>query len=247
MKKQFAWIMAGAIVLSLAALPGYGQVPKDAQQILNKMIDAQGGRKALESIKDSTTTGTAELPQYGMSGTVTVYQKEPNKIRMDIEIGGMVITQAYDGQKAWMTNPQNGGAVEEMHEAQAKEMARQALVNDAMMNPQKYGISYAVKPKVKLQDKEYLVLEQTMSDGHKTTLYLDPATYLPYKLDTTGMGQSGGEAKIETFMSDYRKVGDAMVAYGIRTLQDGAEFMVMTISKITYNTGLEDSMFAMSK
>src|SRR5512136_781666 len=122
MKKTFTWTLAAVIVLSCVALPGYGQT---AQDLLKKMIDAQGGRKALEAVKDSTTTGTMELIQMGMSGTITMYQKEPNKMRMDMELMGMVITQAYDGQKGWYTNPQTG-TTEEMPEAQAKEAARQA-------------------------------------------------------------------------------------------------------------------------
>lgn len=247
MKKSLAWTLAAGIVLSLSLLPAYGQIPKDAQQALNKMIDASGGRKYLETLKDTTTTGTAELPQFGMSGTFTTYNKEPNKFRMDMEIAGMVITQAYDGQKAWGINPQTG-VTEEAPEEQAKQIARQALGNDALLNPQKYGITYALKPKAKIQDKEYLVLEQTMSDGHKTTMYLDPTTYLPYKLDTTGTNpQTGTESKVEVYMTDYRKFGEGMVAYSIRQVVDGADFVTMTISKITYNAGLEDSMFSMSK
>jgi len=48
-------------------------------------------------------------------------------------------------------------------------------------------------------------------------------------------------------MGDYRKEGDAMVAHTMTILQDGAEFARMTITKITYNSGLEDSLFQMGK
>ena len=72
------------------------------------MIEAQGGRKALAAIKDTTISGTIEMPQMGISGSITIYQKEPDKMRMDMEFMGMVITQAYDGQNAWMVNPADG-------------------------------------------------------------------------------------------------------------------------------------------
>jgi outer membrane lipoprotein-sorting protein len=243
MKKSTAWILAAVAAFSFAAAPCFGQ---SAQDVLNKMIDAQGGRKFLETIKDSTMTGTMELTQMGMSGTVTMYQKEPNKMRMDMEIMGMVITQAYDGQKAWTTNPQTG-ATEEMPEAQAKEMARQALGSEALLNPQKLGITYQLLPKATFDGKDYLALEQTMADGHKSVMYVDPATYLTYRVDTTGIGQSGVEAKVESYQSDYRKVGQAMVAHSIRIVQDGAEFAKMTVTKMTYNTPLDDALFAIGK
>jgi outer membrane lipoprotein-sorting protein len=243
MKKLFAWTMAALLLVSIATLPGYGQTVQD---VLKKMIDAQGGRKYLETIKDTTSTGTMELVTMGMSGTFTQYQKEPNKLRLDIEIMGQVITQAYDGQKAWGTNFQTG-AVEESPEAQAKEMARQAMGNDALLNPQKYGITYAVKPKVKLEDKEYIVLEQTNADGHKTTICIDPATYLPYKVETTALGPTGTEAKSESYPGDYRKIGQAMVPHALRQLVDGNEYLKITFTKITFNNNLEDSLFAMNK
>lgn len=243
MRKLTAWTLAAIIAVSFAAAPCFGQ---SAQDVLNKMIDAQGGRKYLETIKDATMTGTIELTQMGMSGTMTRYQKEPNKLRMDMEIMGMVITQAYDGQKAWMTNPQSG-ATEEMPEAQAKEMAREALGNDALLNPAKLGITYKLLPKATLDGKEYLALEQTTADGHKSVQYIDPATYLTYRVDTTGIGQAGVEVKVESYASDYRKVGQAMVPHAFRIVQDGAEFAKMTLTKITYNTPLDDALFAMGK
>jgi len=244
MKRFFAWTTAVLILVSVAALPGYGQT---AQDILKKMIDAQGGRKYLETVKDTTSSGTMELTMpMAMSGTFTTYTKEPNKYRMDMELMGMVITQAYDGQKAWFTNPQTG-ATEEMPEAQAKQFAHQAMGNDYLLNPQKYGVTYAAKPKVKLENKDYLVLEQTTADGQKITLYIDPATYLTYKTELMTIGQAGTDVKMEIYSSDFKKIGQSLVAHSMRILQDGAEFGKMTITKVTFNNNIEDSLFAMNK
>jgi len=247
MKKYLVWTMAAVLALSLAAQPGFGQIAKEAQNLLNKMIDAQGGRKYLETIKDSTMTGTMDLIALGASGTITIYQKEPDKMRMDMELMGMLITQAYDGQLAWATNPQTQ-TVEELPEAQVKEFARQAMGTDALLNPQKYGITYSVMPKAQIDGKDYLVLEQTMADGHKSTVFIDPETYLPYKVETMATsGMTGAQVKSESYSSDYRKEGQSMVAHSIRVVQDGADFLTMTITKVTYNSGLEDSLFMMSK
>ena len=244
MKKTLIWVLAGLFVMSILPAQGFGQTSKE---VLEKMIDAQGGRKAMEAAKDTTISGTMELIQQGMNATLTMYQKEPNMMRMDIEVMGMVVTQAFDGQKAWFLNPQTG-ATEEMPENLAKEFERQALGNDSILNPEKFGITYELKGKEKVGDKDCLLLEQTMPDGHKNTLYLDSTSYLVLKTKTMTTGQmGGGEVLTETLLSDYRKEGDLMAAHSMTILQDGAEFAKMTLTKITYNSGLRDSLFQMAK
>jgi len=244
MKRTLIWALVGAFVVASLPVVGYGQ---EAGPVLEKMIEAQGGRKVLEGIKDTTISGTMELIQQGMNATLTMYQKEPNLMRMDIEVMGMVITQAFDGQKGWFLNPQTGAA-QDMDENMNKEFKRQALGNDSLLNPAKYGITYAYIGKEKAGDKECLVLEQTMSDGHKSTLYLDPDTYLTARTKTTTMSQmGGGEVQSETIFGDYSKEGDTLVAHTMTILQDGAEFARMTLTKVTFNSGLEDSLFQMSQ
>jgi outer membrane lipoprotein-sorting protein len=192
-------------------------------------------------------TGSLEMVQMGMNGSITIYQKEPNKMRMDIELMGMVITQATDGEKAWFTNPQTG-AVEEMPGKQAEDMKRQALGIDAALHPEKYGITFAFKGKEKVGDKEFLVLVQSFKDGQASTVYIDPATYLTFKTKTrtTDMA-TGSEVEAETIAEDYKKVGDTLVAHKMTVFQNGAEFLRMTFVKVATNAGLEDSLFKMPK
>jgi len=243
MKKIFsAWFLS-LFLLSLITSPGLSQ---EASDILKKMVEAQGGKKVLEKIKDMTLSGTLEMTQMGMTGSMTWYKKEPDKVRMDMELMGMIITQAYDGETAWWVNPQTGSR-EEVPELQAEDMKRMALGVDAFLYPEKYGISFAYKGKEKIEEKEYLVLEQTFSDGHKATLYIDPKTYLAYKTKSTTVNQMGVEVEQETFESDFKKVNGMTIPYSIIIFQDGEEFMKLTFTEVTYNSGLEDSLFKMSE
>jgi len=243
MKKIFSACLLSLFLSSLVTSPGLSQ---EASDILKKMVEAQGGKKVLEQIKDMTSSGTLEMIQMGMSGSMTMYKKEPDKVRMDIEIMGITITQAFDGETAWWVNPQTGNR-EEVPEQQAEDMKRNALGIDAFIYPEKYGISFAYKGKEKIEEKEYLVLEQTFSDGHKATLYIDPKTYLTYKTKSTEMNQMGVEVEQETFESDFKKVNGMTIAYSMIIFQDGEEFMKLTFAEVTFNSGLEDSLFKMSE
>jgi len=243
MKKIFsAWLLS-LFLLSLMTSPGLSQ---EASDILKKMVEAQGGKKVLEKIKDMTLSGTLEMTQMGMTGSMTWYKKEPDKVRMDMELMGMIITQAYDGETAWWVNPQTGSR-EEVPERQAENMKKMALGIDHFIYPEKYGISFAYKGKEKIEEKEYLVLEQIFSDGHKATLYIDPKTYLTYKTKSTTVNQMGVEVEQEAFESDFKKVNGMTIPYSIITFQDGEEFMKLTFTEVTFNSGLEDSLFKMNE
>jgi len=232
----------GIFLVSVTAIPGYSQT---TEEIIQKMIEAIGGRKAIESVDDSTVTGTMELIQQGLSGELTIYKKEPGKMRLDIEIMGMLITQAYDGNLAWWVNPQTG-ATEEMPANEAANMKRDALPRDAIFNPEKYGISFAFLGKEAIEGKDHYVIEQTYADGFKATLYVDSATYLLTKSKGT-LGSEMGEADFEQFTSDYKKVDGLMMAHKISTYVNGAEARILIITDVQYNTGLEDSMFKMEE
>ena len=241
MKRVMIFTCIAVMLLSAVSSALYSQTAED---ILAKMIEAQGGKKVLEGLKDSTMTGTLQMVAYNMSGTMTMYQKEPDKMRMDFEMMGMQITQAYDGAIAWGTNPQTN-TTEEMSEKMSKEFKRQALGTDALLNPKKYGISYVFKGKEKIDDKDYLVLEQSFTDGHKATLYIDAATYLTYKSKTTTLNQVEAEVETESFLSDFKKIDGFMVPHAITVYQGGQEFMKITVTEVKFNTGIEDSFFKM--
>jgi len=182
----------------------------------------------------------------GISGSLTIYQREPNKMRWDIEFMGMMMTQAFDGNTAWTTNPQTG-SVQEMAGKSAADFKRSALGKDTVLNPGKLGITYTYKGKEKLEDKDYLVLEQTFSDGYKSTLYLDAKTHLMYKSKATSLNQNGVEVEEETYVSDYKEVDGVMVAHSMIVYQDDEEFMRMTIQEVSFNSNLEDSLFSVSE
>ena len=239
MKRMFTLLLAGLFLATLVTAPGSAQT---TEQILKKMIEAQGGKKALESIKDMTMTGAIEIVMQGLTASFTIYKKEPDKRRLDAEVMGMVITQVYDGEKGWGTNFQTGG-IEDMNEEQTVEAKREALAIVSVLYPEKYGMSFAYKGKDSLDDKEYFVLEQTYPDGLVATLYLDEETYLVYKSKARVMGPMGVEVEAEQFNTDYKKVNGLMVAHSIVSFIDGEESQKITVEEVNFNTGLEDSLF----
>jgi outer membrane lipoprotein-sorting protein len=243
MKKICSIFILSFFLVALMTSPGSGQT---AEKIIKKMIEIQGGKKVFEGIKDMTLSGNLEVVQQGLNGSITVSKKEPNKMRKDIEIMGMVITQAYDGETAWGVHMQTGNA-EEMEAQQAAEMKRQSLPIISLLYPEKYGFSFDYKGKEKIEDKDYFVIEETYPDGFKATLYVDTETYLIYKTKAKTMSPMGYEVESEQFTSDYKKVDGMIIAHSMVSFIEGEEYIIINVTSVKINTGLEDSFFKMNQ
>lgn len=239
MKKPFTCCFIGIFLLGFLAIPGSAQ---NAEEILKKVIEAQGGRKVLEGIKDSATEASIELIQMGISGSGTMYVKEPNKMRLDMEFMGMVMTQAFDGENGWAINP-GSGMTEDMPEELAEVFRHSAFGNSAFLDPDKYGITFAFRGKETLEGTEYLVLDRIHEGGYTITFHIDPETYLITKIKQDSFDEMMVEVVEETIMSDYKAVDGVMTAHTLTILRDGMEFGIMSVTGVKFNTGLEDSFF----
>lgn len=237
-------LLSSALVLILMASLAPSAGAQTEKELLENMIKAMGGRENLAGIRDTRMSGTIEIIQFGMTEPVTIYTKEPNKFRMEMEIMGMNMIQVFDGHKAMMTNPQTGEIIE-LPPDQTQQMMKQAMGNEAYLNPEKYGITYTYKGREEVDGKTCYVLEQRHSTGDTVTLYLDAGTNLIYKTRTKALSPSGGEIEAEQIMSDYRKVGNVLVSFSVIMIQGGAEFGRITINEVVFNTGLEDSLFTL--
>ena len=236
MKRFIFFCLSGVFILTLMSSPGFGQKATD---ILDKMIEAQGGRKVLENIKDTTLLGSIEWIEAGggsVSGTFTQYQKEPNKIRREIEIMGMVRMDAFDGEIGW-TN--EAGRLSEDTGNDAAEKKSWAQGYAALLHPEKYGIAYVLKGQEKIEGNDYFILELTIPGGTPITQFVDAKTYLIYKIQIPEQ---------LTFMSDYKKIDGVMIPHSLTFGGgEGGDSIKLIVTKVSFNTNLEDSLFQMKK
>jgi hypothetical protein len=77
--------------------------------ILDKYLEASGGRNALEKITNRVATGTVEMTSLGVTGTVEFVEQSPNQSSVIINAPGLGIMQrTFDGTRAWLQDPVQG-------------------------------------------------------------------------------------------------------------------------------------------
>jgi hypothetical protein len=105
-------------VTILQAKPGSGPVVKletavsslpSVASILDKYLEASGGKAAFEKITSRVSTGTVEITALSVTGTAELSEQAPGKSSLQIHAPGLGIIQStFDGSRAWLQDPLQG-------------------------------------------------------------------------------------------------------------------------------------------
>jgi carboxyl-terminal processing protease len=77
--------------------------------ILEKYLEASGGRSAWEKITSRVSIGTVEMTSLGINGTVEIDEQSPNKSSVIINGPGLgVMQKTFDGSRGWLQDPLQG-------------------------------------------------------------------------------------------------------------------------------------------
>jgi len=206
------------------------------------MIEAWGGADRLSEVRTSVMEGKIIMvSQGGVSGDLKITNMYPDRTLIEMTFGGTSIAQGFDGNMAWMDNPMAGG-FQELPEVERESMKRDAIGNDAFLNPEKYDIKYTYKGKAADSSKEYHVLEQVFKDGFKTILYVDPESYLVHKsiIDRGSLQQPITE---KVYYSDYRNTEGITQAHQVSIYANGQETIRYLFDRVTYNSEINGDIF----
>jgi hypothetical protein len=103
--------LGAAVVAAPVPVVAQGALP-DGRTVIDRFIDAIGGRDAIMKQGGRHVQGTFQVPAQGLSGDLEVYAKPPNRIRTRIAIAGIgEILQGFDGTTGWAINPMMGPMV----------------------------------------------------------------------------------------------------------------------------------------
>ncbi|HWS18225.1 MAG TPA: hypothetical protein VN223_09425 [Candidatus Elarobacter sp.] len=233
-------VMASALFsfsLSLSA--------QTVDEIIAKHIAAQGGVTKLKAVQSIRMTGNFE--RGGMqAGFIQVF-KRPMKMRLDISVQGLTMTQAYDGEKGWQVVPFTGKQDPELMTGDdLKNTQEQADLDGPLMDYKNKGTTVELIGKEKVAGKDSYHLKVTLKNGDVRHLYLDAVTFLGQKTAARTM-MRGTEVELESILGDYKEVDGLKFPFSIEQHQVGGEGPGQKIifKKIELNPPVEDSIFKM--
>ncbi|MCU0343816.1 MAG: hypothetical protein MUF28_08345 [Ignavibacterium sp.] len=211
----------------------------DPKIVLEKYLDAIGGREALSKVEDRTTImrGTA----MGQSLTIIVKQKAPNKMRQEVKAGGMDQTIIFDGEKGVMKAATQSVDVTGKELEQLKTEASMEL----MLDPESYGIKLSYEGSEKIDNKNVHKIKMTLPSGIRWFTYFDAESGLKIKEQKEMQTQMGLIEQVVVY-DNYTEVDG--IKYPFKLTQSfGPQSVEMTISSVKVNKGLSDDIFVISE
>jgi hypothetical protein len=105
--------IGAAMALSVTLARAADELPK-AETILDKYVEATGGKAAYQKHHSEISKGTLELSALGLKGAVTSYRAEPDKSLTEIDLGSLGKSrEGSDGKVFWSLSSMMGPHVKE--------------------------------------------------------------------------------------------------------------------------------------
>jgi hypothetical protein len=212
------------------AAPAAASLPT-AQSILDRHVEAVGGRKVLMALKSIHTVGAMTIPANGMSGSIEVFAARPNKMLAKTTIAGIgEISEGFDGTHSWSISPMTGPML-----ATGEELAQKAFDADfdGPLNVAARYTSIKTLEKTTFDGRPCYKLSMVRKDGGEDIEFYDVASGLKAGSIVSRKSPMGTVTATST-IGEYKKFGDLMQPTSVKQSTTGVE-IVTTFSVVEYD------------
>ena len=239
-----------SLLLGIAAsVPARAQAPQapapkpapalpTVDQVLDKYVQALGGKASIEKLTSRVSKGTFEAP--GIEGSVEIYAKAPNKTASMVDVPAFgQVRQAFDGSVGWVDNPQAG--LREMSGQELSTTKRGAEFYQVIKLQQLYP-KMTLKGAQKLGAREAYMIEADPGDGSLRRMYFDTQTGLLVRSEIE-RDTPQGRATFDSELEDYKEVDGVKVPFTLRQSTPTLSF-VIKLTEVRHNVPIDEARFA---
>lgn len=212
-----------------------------AEEIIDNYFENTGGIDKWKKLQSQQINGKMFQGPMEFEGTVTV--AVPNKQKVEVNVAGTTIIQAYDGTTAWMLNPLQGGmTAQKMPDEMAQQMINQEFPSE-FFNYKEKGHEVVLEGTEDIEGTECFKIKLTKKNGSVQYTYFDTEYYIPVMVRAVvSSGTSTGQ-NVDTYMSEYKEVEGLVMAHSIETKSNGVSMMKIIVSEIKINPQIPANFF----
>jgi hypothetical protein len=202
-----------------------------ARTIIDRHIEAIGGRKAVLGHSSTHASGTMSMAASGVSGAVEVYAAKPNLSLVKLKLGGIgEVLEGFDGKVGWSISAITGPMLALGKELEQKKF--DAAYDADLHDSSRYKSMQTVEQTTFENHPAYMV-RLTHLDGTEDIEYYDVKT--GFRIGTVATRESPmGPMKVTLSYGDYKKFGDVMVPTTLTQSTMGVQ-QVLTFTSVEFD------------
>lgn len=238
-----AFVPVSLLVLAFAAAPRAQQTAATAppappaaplpaaRAIIDKYIDATGGKDVQLKQQWRRVVGKISMPAQGLEGDIVILAARPDLTRMTMTLPGIgEIQQGYDGKVAWSVNPLTGPM---LLQGKALQQTIADAEFDSSLHTDKSYRSLETVETTQFEGRPAYKVKATRTNGDEDLEFYDVDTGLLVGAILTRESPMGPVTATHV-TSDYKTFGGMKVATKITQKVMGTE-QVITISAVDFD------------
>jgi hypothetical protein len=217
----------------------------DVDELLKNYLEIIGGEEAWKAKNSMKMSGSAE--QMGMAFPIIISSMRPNMQRVEVDVQGQKLVEAFDGEVAWSINPFMGSTEPIKKTDEETSEAAKQMFEDDFIDWKEKGHQVTVEGAEEVDGVNTIKVKLVKADGDEVHYFFDPEVNVPImRRDFMSFGPMKGKP-MDTYMSDYNEVDDVIVPLSIEQKVDGETIMKMTADSVMFNVPMEKENFMMPK
>ena len=234
------------VVILTTCISAFG-CAQNAEELVNKNIQAKGGLDRIKSARTRLATG--RVRGGGRRVSVAVFKQmnmRPNLVRNNFTLQGMTAVQAYDGSVGWQTQPFRGRKEPElMGEDNVRDLLLAADFDGPLVDYAAKGNTIEYLGHAEVDGDDALRLKVTLKNGDIIYFYLDPDTDLEIREEIQQFIRGSVRERVVE-LGSYKAVDGVMYPFSISEgPRNNPGAQVTSIEKIQVNVPLQESDFAL--
>jgi len=207
-------------------------------QILDRFIEAAGGKVAIDGVKSYRMKGHFEIPALDVRGKMEVWAKDPQKSLTIIEFPGITLRKGYDGETHWAQTP--FGSVTMTGPQEMSELENDAEVYNASRIRNLYD-RMKLEMKARLSGRDVYMVEGQPTKGPAEKLFFDVENGLLVRWD---MARRHGDRRVfvKVYLNDYRDIDGVKIPFNVRMVFESFEFSLI-VDEMQHNVEINDAIF----
>jgi len=237
------FVLLFALVLVISPRPGLADdaALPTAEEILDKAVEAMGGKAAIQALHNRVRYGTLEIRPMGIQAPITEYAARPNRSYVSINSPALGLMESGTVDSvAWELSSMQGPMIKEG--AERADAFREADF-DGLANWRKLYSKVECLGTDTIDGEACYKVVLTPPEGAADTSLFSPATGLPVQ-SRTMVETPMGTVPVTVIIEDYRTVAGVRFPFRVnQVVMNGIQEMEVMTDSIRVNVDLPDDRF----